>query len=95
MFAKHQKKILFTTLALGYFGYRKALQHVIFSNQNVFLSQESINDLKTNNYVYVGPNRVLIGSPLNDSYGSRKNRIVIIGGGLIGASTAYELSKNP
>lgn len=95
MISQHRNKLLLLTLTVGYFGYRKALKQVIFENQNVFLNEESIEDLKQKNYVNIGGNRMLIGSIMNQTYRPEKKRIVIIGGGLIGASTAYELSKNP
>jgi len=90
-----RRLLVLAGLGGGYFLYRKALTHVIYQNQNVFLNAELVEELKQKNVADVGGNRILIGSPHNKTYNSSKKRIVIIGGGLVGAASAYELSKNP
>lgn len=88
-----QRLFLFTTLGVGYYIYRNALREVIFQNQNTFLNSPLLSQLRSQNYTIVGQNRVLIGNPVNKTYDSSRERIIIIGGGVIGLSTAYYLAK--
>lgn len=88
-----QRILLIGSLGVGYFLYRNALREVIYQNQNTFLNSELISQLKAQNFTVVGQNRVLIGNPINKSYDSSRERIVILGGGLAGLGTAYYLAK--
>lgn len=93
MGSKAQRFILIGSLGVGYFIYRNALREVIYQNQNTFLNSSLLAQLKSQNYTVVGQNRVLIGSPINKTHDTSRERIVILGGGIVGLSTAYYLAK--
>jgi len=93
MSTKVQRLILLGSLGVGYYIYRNTLREVIYENQNTFLNSALLSQLQSQNFTIVGQNRVLIGNPINKSYDSNRERIVILGGGIVGLTTAYYLSK--
>ena len=93
MSTKVQRLILLGGLGIGYFIYRDTLQKVTYQNQNTFLNSSLLSQLQSQNYTVVGQNRVLIGNPINKSYDVNRERIVILGGGIVGLTTAYYLSR--
>lgn len=91
-----KKLLVYASLGVGYFIYRRTLRETIISNKNLHLSSAKLSELKSNGYTRYTDSKIVIGNGANESWDpSKKERILIVGGGLIGASTAYELSKDP
>ena len=84
---------LAVSLFIGYFVYRKILQMVMIKN-NLHLTKEQHEELKLKNFTMINKNRLIMGNPVNQKSTYKREKIVIIGSGVIGATSAYYLTKN-
>lgn len=95
MYTRGQRLIIGASLGVGYFIYRGALKQTIFNSHTLPISNDSMKELRTNQYVMYEGQKALISHPVNKDKKRSKKRIVVVGGGLTGISTAYFLGQDP
>mmetsp|Transcript_34885 Transcript_34885/g.31407 ORF Transcript_34885/g.31407 Transcript_34885/m.31407 type:complete len:96 (+) Transcript_34885:90-377(+) len=95
MFTLRKKLFMMSALGGALYTGNTAYKHFLFTKTNNFVNHEIIDDLKNNQRTFaLGDSSVLMSHKINENYSKNKKRVLIIGGGLIGSSTAYELSKD-